>query len=30
MTEFLKETPRTWLEFVDPVDPEIIIKADLT
>ena len=30
MTEILKETPRTWLEFIDPDASETLIKADLT
>ena len=30
MTEILKETPRTWLEFIDPDADGTLIKADLT
>ena len=30
MTEILKETPRTWLEFIDPDASGTLIKADLT
>ena len=30
MTEILKDTPRTWLEFVDPAASGTLIKADLT
>lgn len=30
MPEVLGEFPRQWVEFVDPADPEHLIKADLT